>query len=124
MNCLLKLNFACRSVRTSSSSLLYRKASTTSHPSDLAAALAPLLIDHMRTGQEKPVVNFKNPKALYDHFVKIGVPLEIGDTHQTFDNQELLRACTEVLNHSVNTTSPLFNNQLYGTADPIGIAGI
>lgn len=95
---------------------------TSQSPVDLPAKLAPRLIDHLRSGHEKPVVNFKNPKELYDHFREIvGVPIEIEDS--TFHNDQLLNACDAVLDHSVNTTSPMFNNQLYGTVDPVGIAG-
>ena len=38
-------------------------------------------------------------------------------------HEALLKACAAVLDYSVNTTNPHFNNQLYGTADPVGVAG-
>jgi hypothetical protein len=97
--------------------------STSANPVSLAEGLAPKLVDHLHHGHQKPVVNFKNPTELYEHFRSIGVPLEIGKTNQSFNNDDLLRACDAVLQYSVNTTSPMFNNQLYGTADPVGVAG-
>lgn len=90
---------------------------------DFPSNLVPLLLEHMRTGTSKPVVNFKDPTSLYDHFQKIGVPLKIGNNEPTYSHERLLRACASILECSVNTTSPLFNNQLYGTVDPIGVAG-
>lgn len=93
-------------------------------PADFVAALAPSLIAHMRdTGARKPVVNFESPEGLHAIFKEIGVPLPLAEGEDAHGHDELLAACSAVLDYSVNTTSPYFNNQLYGTADPVGIAG-
>ena len=86
-------------------------------------AVAPKLVNHLKGGGNLPVVKLRSPRELREAFADIGVPLPIGEDDGPVDQAALLRSVDAVLEYSVNTTNPHFSNQLYGTADPIGVAG-
>ena len=66
-------------------------------------------------------LEFKGPQELSQIFNDVGVPLELGS--EAADPEKLLAACDAVMQYGVKTCNPLFNNQLFGAADPVAIAG-
>ncbi|CAG0887599.1 unnamed protein product [Cyprideis torosa] len=67
--------------------------------------------------EKQKVVNFKHPKEL-EALRDLSLNQKNGLPHE-----ELLSLCKFVIHHSIKTASPYFRNQLYGGADPYGIAG-
>jgi hypothetical protein len=82
-----------------------------------------LFLFSFEKGPDLPVVKLRSPAELASIFEGIGVPLPLKDGEPALDHAALLKACEATLEYSVNTANPHFNNQLYGTADPYGIAG-
>eukprot|EP00940_MAST-03C_sp_MAST-3C-sp2_P001201 g1201.t1 len=69
-----------------------------------------------------PVMNLASPEDLRTTFENRGVSLEIEAEQSPTSNRHLLTAVDILLEFSVRTGHPLFLNQLYSRADPVGIA--
>eukprot|EP00939_MAST-03C_sp_MAST-3C-sp1_P003539 g3539.t1 len=78
-------------------------------------------IDNSGDVSEK-VLKLASPKELKDIFEASGVPLEISKNQEPVSDAALLVAIDSLLKYSVRTAHPLFLNQLYSRADPVGIA--
>ena len=70
----------------------------------------------------KKVLKLASPKELRDIFEESGVPLEISKNQEPVADEALLSAIDSLLKYSVRTGHPLFLNQLYSRANPVGIA--
>jgi|MDSY01.1.fsa_nt_gb glutamate decarboxylase len=97
------------------------KQSLSAH--DFLTRVTPKLLSYVE-GQDdvsKKTMTLKSPAELTQIFDDLGVPLEMGS--DPVDSMLLLDACDAVMEYGLRTGSPLFNNQLFGTADPVAIAG-
>ena len=67
-----------------------------------------------------PVIELRSPDELHRLFEEHATSLEIGK--DSVDEEKLLKSVDLLLKYSVKTSHPLFLNQLYSRADPVGIA--
>jgi hypothetical protein len=81
---------------------------------DFADRLWPRVREYLDSmeRQDIPVVKLRNPDELREAFAQTGVPLPFAPREPPNDVASLLRACDAVMEYSVRTGSPLFNNQL------------
>jgi len=93
-------------------------------PNAFLAALTPKLLEYVQSQGDTsvPTVQFAGPRQIFEAFEAAGCPLPLGGA-EACDAANLLEACDRILDFSVRTSSPLFNNQLYGASDPVGIGG-
>jgi len=92
-------------------------------PESFLAALTPKILEYVSEDrvESKPTVKFAGPTEISSAFQDIGCSLPVGT--EPVDAAHILAACDRIMEYSVRTSSPLFNNQLYGASDPVGIAG-
>ena len=92
-------------------------------PHDFLTRVTPKLLNYVEHQGDatKKSMEFKGPAELHKIFEDIGVPLAMGS--EAVDPDLLLGACDAVMEYGLKTGSPLFNNQLFGAADPVAIAG-
>jgi hypothetical protein len=92
-------------------------------PNAFLAALTPKLLDYVegQADTAEPTVKFAGPREIGEAFEAAGCPLPIGE--EAVEANDIMRACDRIMEYSVRTSSPLFNNQLYGAADPVAVAG-
>ena len=92
-------------------------------PNAFLAALTPKLLDYVegQADTAEPTVKFPGPREIGEAFEAAGCPLPIGE--EAVEANDIMRACDRIMEYSVRTSSPLFNNQLYGAADPVAVAG-
>eukprot|EP00404_Azadinium_spinosum_P001450 CAMPEP_0180426970 /NCGR_PEP_ID=MMETSP1036_2-20121128/6073_1 /TAXON_ID=632150 /ORGANISM="Azadinium spinosum, Strain 3D9" /LENGTH=519 /DNA_ID=CAMNT_0022432547 /DNA_START=1 /DNA_END=1557 /DNA_ORIENTATION=+ len=88
--------------------------------------MMPKIMDYMRGSADdtEPVVKLADPVEIAAAFDSVaGVSLAIDDQQAVVDSEALLKAVEVVSSFSVRTSSPGFNNQLYGAVDFVGVAG-
>lgn len=92
---------------------------------ELTRQVWPLVWKYLNSLEDEsiPVVRFRTPDELRAEFAKTGVALPFGAEETPADQAQLVDACQAILDFSVRSGNPLFNNQLYGAADPVGILG-
>lgn len=78
------------------------------------------LRDYMRgNGRSHPVIELASPEEIHDAFEANATPLRIGK--ESVSEDQLLKSVDLLLKYSARTSHPLFLNQLYSRADPVGI---
>ena len=93
---------------------------------DFAEQLVPKIIEYLResASDSAAVVKLADPAEISAVFERdAGVSLQIGENQEPEAVEALLRAADVVVDYSVRTGSPGFNNQLYGAVDAVGLAG-
>ena len=93
---------------------------------DFAEQLVPKIIEYLRgsASDSAAVVKLADPAEITAVFERdAGVSLKIGENQEPEAVEALLRAADVVVDYSVRTGSPGFNNQLYGAVDAVGLAG-
>ena len=79
------------------------------------------LRDYMRRDdRSSPVIELAAPEEIYKAFESSATSLRIGK--ESVDEDRLLKSVDLLLKYSARTSHPLFLNQLYSRADPVGIA--
>ena len=79
------------------------------------------LRDYMRRDdRSSPVIELAAPEEIYEAFENSATSLRIGK--ESVDEDRLLKSVDLLLKYSARTSHPLFLNQLYSRADPVGIA--
>jgi len=72
--------------------------------------------------QSQPVVRLASPDELRKKFIDAGISLTLQNEQEAVSEAELTKAVDLLLEYSVRTGHPMFNNQLYARADPVAIA--
>ena len=88
-------------------------------------SLSPKLIEYMDglDNRDASVVELATPEEISAAFSGGPTSLSLDAVQEPIDSQALLSCADIIMKYSVRTGSPLFNNQLYGPADSIGVAG-
>ena len=81
-------------------------------PNAFLAQLTPKLLDYVegQADTSRPTVRFADPLQIAQAFEAVGCPLPVGS--EAVGANELLKACDQIMDYSVRTSSPLFNNQV------------
>ena len=92
---------------------------------DLAAAIASVAFDHLRTepAVDSPVIRLRSPGELSTLFEACGVPLDLADGLDAADPEALVAAARLIVDYSVNTSHRRFWNQNFAGPDPVAVAG-
>jgi len=87
-------------------------------------SISQKLVKYVASGPDlsQPVVKLTSPSDMEAAFEEAGTSLELADVESTTPLHTLSNVMDTTLDLSVRTEHPYFLNQLFGAADPIGIA--